>query len=220
PSSASSRPATMLPVPCMYTSGSWPRVLVIGLPSSPVRVKWTVATRRWAISMGSGSVDWQAADLPPEPAAGATARAREYRSENRRAGLGPAFRTQLQRAARSAAARSLVAALHLGPVDHLEESRDVVRAAVLVLQVVRVLPHVQAQDRGVARANVLHQRVVLVGSVFHQELAVGVDDQPGPAAAEAALGGLGELLLEGVITAQVALDAPGDLALRLAAAVG
>src|SRR5690606_20544744 len=29
PSSASSRPATMLPVPCMYTSGSWPRVLVI-----------------------------------------------------------------------------------------------------------------------------------------------------------------------------------------------
>src|SRR5690606_38172127 len=210
----------MLPVPCMYTSGSWPRVLVIGLPSSPVRVKWTVATRRWAISMGSGSVDWQAADLPPEPAAGATARARKYGSETRKAGLGPAFRTQRQRAARSAAARSLVAALHLGPVDHLEECRDVVRASVLVLQVVGALPHVQAQDRGIARADVLHQRVVLGGGALHQELAVGIDDQPGPAAAEAALGGLGEPLLERVEAANVALDALGHLALRLATAIG
>ena len=31
PSSASSRPLAMLSVPCMYTSGSWPRVVVITL---------------------------------------------------------------------------------------------------------------------------------------------------------------------------------------------
>src|SRR5690606_29752941 len=51
---------------------------------------------------------------------------------------------------RSAGDGFLVAALDLVPVDDLVERADVVRAAVLVLQVIRVLPHVQAQDRGVA----------------------------------------------------------------------
>src|SRR5690554_1285811 len=135
-----------------------------------MRVKWTVATRRSAISMRS-------------------------------------------------ARGSLAAALDLGPVDDLEERGDVVRAAVLVLQVVGVLPHVQAQDGGVARADVLHQRVVLVGTVLHCQLAVAVHGQPGPAAAETPLGGGGELLLERVEPPQVAVDAAADLAVRLAAAV-
>src|SRR5690606_8201206 len=218
PSNASSRPATTVPVPCRYTSGSWPRVLVIRLPSSPVRVKWTVATRRLAISMGRADPS----------VAGARILARSRRRFNRIAHGGPAETGKpgiarlprvLQRRWQSAAG-SLVATLDLGPVDHLEERGDVVRAAVLVLQVVRVLPHVQAQDRGVARADVLHQRVVLVGGVLHGHLAVGIHGQPGPAAAEAALGGLGELLLELVVAAQLARDALGNLALGLAAAVG
>src|SRR5699024_4044507 len=140
----------------------------IRLPDSSVRVKWTVATRRSAISMRS-------------------------------------------------ARGSLATTLHLGPVDHVEERGDVVRPTVLVLQVVRVLPHVQAQDRGVARTDVLHQRIVLVGAVLDRELALGIHREPGPAAAEAALGGGGELFLERVKAAQVAIDAAADLAFRLAA---
>ena len=70
-----------------------------------------------------------------------------------------------------------------------------------------MLPHVQAQDRGVARADVLHQRVVLVGGVLHGHLAVGIHGQPGPAAAETPLGGGGELLLERVEAPQA--DAAG-----------
>src|SRR3546814_19710412 len=65
---------------------------------------------------------------------------------------------------RSTLDRFLVPTLDLVPVDHVVERADVVRAAVLVLQVVGVLPHVQAQDRGVARADALHERAVLVGA--------------------------------------------------------
>src|SRR5690606_10296641 len=62
------------------------------------------------------------------------------------------LRGPLQRSGRgSALDRFLVATLDLVPVDDVVERADVVRAAVLVLQVVGVLPHVQAQDRGVAR---------------------------------------------------------------------
>src|SRR5438094_10300009 len=45
------------------------------------------------------------------------------------------------------------------PVDGVPPGRDVVGALVLVLQVVRVLPHVHAEDRHTAGAD----RVVLVG---------------------------------------------------------
>ena len=40
-----------------------------------------------------------------------------------------------------------VEAVHLGPVDHLPPVADVVGASVLVAQVVRVLPHVDDEDR-------------------------------------------------------------------------
>src|SRR5690606_1785433 len=95
-------------------------------------------------------------------------------------------------ASASAGDGGLVAALDLVPVDHVVERGDVVRAAVLVLQVVGMLPHVQAQDRGVARADALHERVVLVGAALDQELARGIGGQPRPAAAEAGQRGLGE----------------------------
>ncbi len=38
----------------------------------------------------------------------------------------------------------------LGPVDDVEERTDVVRATVLVVQVVGVFPDVQREDRGIA----------------------------------------------------------------------
>src|SRR5690606_24619716 len=85
---------------------------------------------------------------------------------------------------RSTLDRFLVPALDLVPVDHVVERADVVRATVLVFQVVGVLPHVQAEDRGVARADALHERAVLVGAALHRELAGLVDAQPRPAAAE------------------------------------
>src|SRR6266853_6684896 len=81
------------------------------------------------------------------------------------------------------------------PVDRVEPGRHVVWALVLVLQVVGVLPHVHAKDRGHA----VHVRAVLVGVALERELAALVGGEPAPAAPELADRGLGELLLESVV---------------------
>src|SRR3546814_2787056 len=78
--------------------------------------------------------------------------------------------------------RLLVPTLDLVPVDHVVERADVVRTTVLVLQVVGVFPHVQAEDRGVARADALHERVVLVGAALDRQLTGLVPAQPRTAA--------------------------------------
>src|SRR5262245_3631258 len=77
------------------------------------------------------------------------------------------------------------------PVDHLEERIDVVGPFVLILQVIGVLPDVDSEDRGTAP---VHERVVLVRRADDLELALARRDDPGPAAAEPAQGGLLQLL--------------------------
>src|SRR5690625_1835640 len=113
------------------------------------------------------------------------------------------------------AARLLVALAYLAPVDDVPEGADILGTAVLVLQVVGVLPHVEAQHGLVA----VHERAVLVGGAVHLELAVTLDDEPGPAGAEAGLGCLLELLLEGVEGAEGFADGGGQLAAGFAAPV-
>src|SRR5712691_7549992 len=58
------------------------------------------------------------------------------------------------------------------PVQGVEPSRHVVRAPVLVLEVVGVLPHVDSQER----RQLLHVRAVLVRETPHRELALPVGD--------------------------------------------
>src|ERR1700730_13865135 len=77
------------------------------------------------------------------------------------------------------------------PVEGVEPGGDVVRPLVLVLEVVGVLPDVDAEDGGQA----LHVWAVLVGVALDGHLAVLVDDQPGPSAAELTQARLLELLL-------------------------
>src|SRR4051794_30893631 len=87
--------------------------------------------------------------------------------------------------------------VHRVPVDDVPPCGQVVGAAVLVLQVVRVLPHVDAEDRLLA----FHQRAVLVGGALDHQLPAGVD-QPRPAAAEALGAGVVHLRLELVEVAE------------------
>src|SRR5205807_9032280 len=82
--------------------------------------------------------------------------------------------------------------LDLVPVDRVPPRVDVIRAAVLVLEIVGVLPHVEADDRELA----FHQRAVLVGGRDDVDLARLVLYQPRPARAEASDGGGGKFLLE------------------------
>src|SRR3989442_9664878 len=68
------------------------------------------------------------------------------------------------------------------PVQGVEPGCHIVRAPVLVLQVVGVLPDVNPEDR----RELVHVRAVLVGKALDRELALAVGDQPRPTAAELA----------------------------------
>jgi hypothetical protein len=77
------------------------------------------------------------------------------------------------------------------PVDHGEEGRDMLRPAVLVGQVVGVLPDVDPEDGGFALAD----RAVLVWCGHDFQLAL-VRQEPSPAASQKKGGGVREVLLE------------------------
>src|SRR5690606_36319563 len=109
-----------------------------------------------------------------------------------------------------------VAGGNLVPVDDVPPCGDVVRPAVLVLEVVGVLPHVEAQDGRVA----VHDGRVLVGRAGHRELAVFGDDEPGPAAAKASGCGLGKGLLKRVKAAKGLVDGCRQVAAGRVGAAG
>src|SRR5262249_57384567 len=78
--------------------------------------------------------------------------------------------------------RAVVPPRDIGPVDHVPPGRDVVRPAVLVFEVVGVLPHVAAEDGLLAR----HERRVLVGGALDGEPAALFRPPPTPRAGETA----------------------------------
>src|SRR4030095_12364792 len=83
--------------------------------------------------------------------------------------------------------------VHFRPVDDVPPCGNVVGPAVLILQVVRVLPHIDPEHGFLA----LHHPVVLVPSALDGQLPAIVDD-PRPAAPKAADTRFPELLLEGI----------------------
>src|ERR1039458_10333181 len=94
--------------------------------------------------------------------------------------------------------RGVEALFDFRPVDHIPPSRNIVGPAVLIVQVVGVLPPVQAHHRELA----FHHRAILVGGGKDIQLAVGFH-QPSPAGAEARGRCLGKLLLESVEAAEI-----------------
>src|SRR5690349_10119768 len=79
------------------------------------------------------------------------------------------------------------------PIYHIPPGAKVVGAAVLILQVVGVLPDVDAKQRGLAG----HQRAILVGAANNFERARLIGNQPGPAAPKALEAGIVDLRLQG-----------------------
>src|SRR5918993_2369815 len=91
--------------------------------------------------------------------------------------------------------------IDLRPVDDIPPGADVVGSAILIFQVVGVLPDVEAEDGVLA----LHQWIVLVRSARNRQFAAVVE-QPHPAAAEASGTSLRPLLLELVEAAERGVD--------------
>src|SRR5262245_59397437 len=95
------------------------------------------------------------------------------------------------------------------PVDHLPPRIDIVGPLVLVAQIVRMLPDIDAEDGRLPG----HERRVLVGRAGDGQLAA-VENQPGPAAAEAPQGRLLDLGLEVVEAAERRIDGLAQSARR------
>src|SRR5674476_93330 len=57
---------------------------------------------------------------------------------------------------------------HLGPIHHIPPRLHVIRPTVLILQVVRVLPHVEPENR---RRFAIHERIVLIRRAGDREFA-------------------------------------------------
>src|SRR5262249_7510833 len=74
------------------------------------------------------------------------------------------------------------------PVDDAPPRVEIIRTLVLILQVIRVLPDIDAHDRRLP----LHVRTVLIGARKNLELAIR-QNEPGPAAAEALDAGVFDL---------------------------
>src|SRR4051794_35379481 len=81
----------------------------------------------------------------------------------------------------------LVVTSHFRPIHHIPPCLEVIRASVLILEIVGMPPHIAAQDWAAfaSRNRFAHDGVVLIGCADNLELAA-VDDQPGPTAAETA----------------------------------
>src|SRR5207248_9333080 len=104
----------------------------------------------------------------------------------------------------------------VGPVEHVPDRLHVVGATVLVLQVIRVLPGVDDEERYTALADVA---LVVVDLLDEEALAERLPRQRAPPRALHRGRRLGELLLERVERAEVLVDRSRERAARTVAAV-
>src|SRR5438874_10296449 len=98
---------------------------------------------------------------------------------------------------------SLLIALSYGiPVDNVPPGRKVIWTAVLVLEVVGMLPDIVAHDRVVS----IHERAVLIGAGDNLEFATLIKDEPRPTRAKTLCASIVECCLESVEGAKGGVD--------------
>src|SRR5260370_41341438 len=107
----------------------------------------------------------------------------------------------------------------LRPVHHVPKGLEVIRAAVLVFEVISVFPHVATEDRPAfaTRDRLAHDRIVLVSGGDDLEFAA-VRHQPDPAAAKSARPSGFKLFLDSVEAAEPRLPGVAESAARSTAA--
>lgn len=112
----------------------------------------------------------------------------------------------------------LVSFANFVPIHHVPEGFEVFGAAVLVFEVVSVFPDIAAQNR--MPRFFVHERVILIGRRADFQLAIWVDEQPNPSAAEPSHAGGFEFSFEGVKAAKSRLNIFSQGAGRRASGVG
>lgn len=108
------------------------------------------------------------------------------------------------------------------PVNDVPEGINVIRASVLIIQVIGVFPNIEAEDGRVAAVpeSGAHEGAVLVGGTGHFEGSIGGSDQPCPTRAEAGRTGVGEGRLKGSKITESGIDGLCELAGWFSAAIG
>src|SRR5207249_5524450 len=109
-----------------------------------------------------------------------------------------ARRVRYPRSASSVTSAASVVLRDRVPVHHVPPSLKVIGAAVLILEIIGMLPHVDAEDRRVA----IHQRTVLIWRRNNFELSILVFNQPRPAAAKTAHASSSKFLFEFIKAAE------------------
>src|SRR5436190_4968494 len=104
---------------------------------------------------------------------------------------------------------------HRVPVHNVPPRFEIIGAAVLIFQVIGVLPHIDAEDGRVP----VHQRAVLIWRGNDFKTSILILDEPCPAAAEAAHTSSSNFLFEIIKAAERGIDIVGEFAFGLAAGV-
>ena len=100
------------------------------------------------------------------------------------------------------------------PVDDSPESTDVIRAAILVIEVIGVLPDIESKDGGgtTASCSGAHEWIVLIWCGGDGEGFVCFDHEPCPARAETCGACLGKSFLEGIKRSKGSIDGCSEIA--------
>lgn len=88
------------------------------------------------------------------------------------------------------------------PVDDVPDGVEIIGAAVLIFQIIRVFPNVYTKDGGLS----FRQRIVLIGGAGDGEFAVFADDEPCPTGTETGKTRGFELCFEFVKAAERGVD--------------
>src|SRR6185369_4940786 len=100
---------------------------------------------------------------------------------------------------------------HVTPIPHVPDGLEKLRLAVLVLQIIRVLPRVEHEQRDASLSDLGFEIVDLHNN---QASAHGLPGEGAPAGPHHGVGGLGELALELFETTEVAVDRSGEVPVR------
>ena len=99
------------------------------------------------------------------------------------------------------------------PVDHMNDRRQIIRTAILILEVIGMLPNVDSEQRPPFG----HQRAVLIRCCIEDQFFVRVHREPSPAAAENSKRRGSKLLFELLLTSERPIQRLCQFTARLSA---
>src|SRR5699024_1606260 len=101
----------------------------------------------------------------------------------------------------------------------IEESGDIIRSSVLIIEIICMLPYIKTQDRRTFAIYDRHQRIVLIGSRTYTDFSSFMNTQPCPSGSELCGCCLAEGLFKLFKTPKRIVDRFGEITGRFAASI-